>query len=191
MNEPADRHSPRRSPQHHAGRTNSAAPAAASEATRATQFTRFYQEATKPLVAFLILQGATVAEAADIAQDTMTKAYQRWHTINHPHAWTRRVASRAFIRLRINQPETPVDPPPQPPLLRGGDIEGWELRHDLVRALAQLPPRQRQVMAWTLAGHTPSEIADELAIPPATARQHLYLARQTLSTSLTRKGTRP
>lgn len=182
MNEPMDRGSPQR----HAGQADGAC-----DTEREAEFTQFYRETTKPLVAFLILQGATVTEAADVAQDTMAKAFQRWHTINHPHAWTRRVASRTFIRLRVDQPETPVDPPPQPPLLRSGDIEGWELRHDLVRALARLPPRQRQVMAWTLAGHAPAEIADELAIPPATVRQHLYLARQTLSTSLSRKGTRP
>lgn len=187
MNEPVDRDSPRRSPQHHPDPTDAAVTAGDTE--REAEFTRFYRETTKPLTAFLILQGATITEAADIAQDTMIQAFRCWHTIDHPHAWTRRVASRAFIRLRVNQPETPVDPPPQPPLLRGGDIEGWELRHDLVRALAQLPPRQRQAMAWTLAGHTPSEIATELAIPPATVRQHLYLARQALSTSLTRKGT--
>lgn len=189
MNESADRNSPRRTPQHHIRQADNASPA--SDTTRVAEFTQFYRETTKPLVAFLILQGATITEAADLTQDTMTKAFQRWHTINHPHAWTRRVASRAFIRLRIDQPETPVDPPPQPPLLRGGDIEGWELRHDLVHALAQLTARQRQVMAWTLAGHNPGEIADELDLPAATVRQHLYLARQTLTTSLTRKGTRP
>lgn len=189
MKEPADRDSPRRSSQHHGERTDGAVSAGGTG--RDTDFTQFYREATKPLVAFLILQGATVTEAVDIAQDTMTKAFHRWHTINYPHAWTRRVASRAFIRLRVDHPETPVDPPPQSPLLHGGDIEGWELHDDLVRALAQLPSRQRQVMAWTLAGHTPGEIADELNISPATVRQHLYLARQTLSTSLARKGTRP
>lgn len=185
MNEPKDRNHAK----HHAQQADDEYRAV--DAERETEFTRFYRETTTSLVAFLILQGATVAEAADIAQDTMTKAFHRWRTIDHPHAWTRRVASRAFIRLRVNQPETPIDPPPQPPLLRGGDIEGWELRHDLVRALAQLPPRQRQIMAWTLNGHTPCEIADELALPPATVRQHLYLARQALSASLTRKGNRP
>lgn len=156
MNEPVDRDRPGRSPQHHPGPTDNAIPAGDIE--RDAGFSRFYLETTKPLAAFLILQGATVTEAADIAQDTMIQAFQRWHAIDHPHAWTRRVAARAFIRLRVNQSETPVDPLPQPPLLRGGDIEGWELRHDLVRALTSLPTRQRQVMAWTLAGHiTPTQ----------------------------------
>lgn len=91
-------------------------------------FTEFYRASIKPLVAFLILQGATLAEAADIAQDTMISAYHHWHTIAHPHAWTRRVASRAVIRHRVNQPETPTDPLPHSLLLRAGDIEGWELR---------------------------------------------------------------
>jgi hypothetical protein len=63
MNEPADRYSPRHTPQHDAGRTDSS-PAAASN----TEFSQFYRETTKPLVAFLILQGATITEAADLTK---------------------------------------------------------------------------------------------------------------------------
>ncbi|GAA3039083.1 RNA polymerase sigma factor [Actinokineospora globicatena] len=157
-----------------------------AKATSATdaEFTEFYRASVKPLVAFLILQGATLAEAADVAQETMTKAYQRWETLDHPHAWTRRVASREFIRQRVNQPETPTDPLPHSPLLRTGDIEGWELTQDLVRALATLTPRQRQVMAWMLTGHTPAEIAQELGLTDGAVRQQVYLARRTISTRL-------
>ena len=57
------------------------------------------------MVAFLILQGARLADAAEIAQDTIT------------------------------------------------ELDG-------------LPARQRQIMAWTLSGFTPAEIAPELGLTP-------------------------
>jgi RNA polymerase sigma factor (sigma-70 family) len=183
-------HPPKR---HHTAPTaNTDPPGGSAHDTRTAEFERFYRDMMKPLISFLIMQGATVTEAADAAQDTMIKAFRHWPSITHPRAWTYRVASRAFIRLRIDHPETPVDPPPHPPVLRGNAIEGWELHYDLVRALSQLPARQRQIMAWTLAGYAPSEIADELHLPAPTVRQHLYLARHTLSVRLTpREETRP
>jgi RNA polymerase sigma-70 factor (ECF subfamily) len=154
------------------------------------EFALFYRQTTKPLVAFLIAQGATLAESTDVAQDAMADAFRRWRTIDHPRAWVFRVASRAFIRLRVETRETPTDPLPHSPLLRGGDIERWELDHDLVQALDGLPPRQRQVIAWTLADYTPAEIAEELCLSGDTVRQHLHRARKTLSTRLAGKEPR-
>jgi hypothetical protein len=62
----------------------------------------------RQLVAFLALQGATVVDAADITQNTMIAAYNRWHTIDHPRPWVFRVAGRALIRRKLDQHETPV-----------------------------------------------------------------------------------
>jgi RNA polymerase sigma factor (sigma-70 family) len=154
--------------------------------TRDQTFEAFYRATVSPLTGFLVVQGATVAQAADIVQDTLTTAYQRWHDITHPRAWAYRVASRNFVRRRLDHSEIPVDPPPHPPLLQAGDFEHWEQRQDLVQALARLPERQRQVMAWSLYEYTPTEIAEELRIEPGTVRQHLYLARRALSTQLSR-----
>jgi DNA-directed RNA polymerase specialized sigma24 family protein len=58
---------------------------ASTEASRA--FEVFYLTNTTSLVAFLIVQGASLADAADMAQDTMSEAYRRWHTIDHPRPW--------------------------------------------------------------------------------------------------------
>lgn len=148
-------------------------------------FATFYRESVPALVAFLVVQGARLADAADIAQESMTKAYREWHRLQHPKAWVHRVASRALIRRLVTDREYPVGELPEPvPLLRTTDIERWELRHDIVRCLAQLPPRQRQVMAWTLSDYRPAEIAVELDLPPATVRQTLFLARQALAARL-------
>jgi RNA polymerase sigma-70 factor (ECF subfamily) len=153
------------------------------------EFTVFYRATTKQLVAFLMLQGAALADATDIIQDTMTQAYRRWRNINHPRAWAYRVASRALIRRMVDNRDTLVNEPPEPsPLLRSSDIERWEQRHDITRALAELPTRQRQVVTWTLFGYTPAEIAEVLQMAPGAVRQHLHRARQALCIRLKRRN---
>lgn len=155
----------------------------AATSTR-TEFAAFYRKTVKELVGFLVLQGAQLVDAADIAQDTLSAAYQRWNTIDHPRAWSYRVASRALVR-KLATVEDPADEPPEPgPLLRATNIECWEQQQDIVRVLALLPPRQRQVMAWTLYGYTPKEIAEELGIEPTAVRANLMKARRALVTHL-------
>jgi RNA polymerase sigma factor (sigma-70 family) len=153
------------------------------------EFRAFYHSTTKQLVAFLVIQGASLADAADITQDTMIKAYCRWPDIHHHRAWVYRVASRALIHLLLHSRDTPFDVVPEPsPLLRSTDIEHWERLHDIACAMAELPPRQRQVMAWALFDYTPAEIAEELHISAGAVRQNLMLARRTLHTHITRTG---
>lgn len=146
-----------------------------------TTFSDFYRANTTRLIAFLILHGASLADAADVAQETMTAAYQRWQDLRNPKAWMYRVASRALIRRLTSTREEPFARLPEPtPLLRATAIESWEQDHDIAHLLAHLPPRQRQVMAWTLAGHTPAEIAVELGMKPETVRSTLLKARRSL-----------
>ncbi|MFJ8966690.1 RNA polymerase sigma factor [Lentzea sp. NPDC102401] len=145
-------------------------------------FDEFYRAYAKSLVALLLIQGASLADAAELAQETLCAAYQSWLTIEHPKAWTRRVASRALIRRQLAERETPVDQlPPPSGLLRGDvDIEHWERQYDLLRALEGLPHRQRHVMALHLDDVDNTEIAAELSITSGAVREHLSRARHAL-----------
>ncbi|WP_327188290.1 RNA polymerase sigma factor [Streptomyces sp. NBC_01334] len=146
-------------------------------------FSAFYRTAVGPLVGFLVNQGASVHIAADIAQDTMAAAYQRWEDIEHPRAWAHTVASRALVRKIASAEEQPVEQVPEPTsLLAHPDaIAEWETRHDLLPVLRSLPPRQRQVLAWALAGFTPAEIAQHLGMTDDAVRASLYKARRTVA----------
>jgi DNA-directed RNA polymerase specialized sigma24 family protein len=51
-----------------------------------------------------------------------------------------------------------------------------------------LPPRQRQVLAWTFDGFKPSEIAAELGLKPEVVRANLKKARHAIVAHLDRAG---
>jgi RNA polymerase sigma-70 factor (ECF subfamily) len=154
-------------------------------------FAAFYRAFTPTLVAFLRWQGVPLRHAADLAQETMIQAYRHWDTITHPEPWTRRVASRLWAHHLAETAENPVADVPEPgPLLAITGVTAWEQRHDVLRVLDLLPSRQRQILAWTLDGYTPTEIATELQISPETVRANLYKARRAIAKQL-REGKRP
>lgn len=154
-------------------------------------YVTFYREFIPDLVGFLVWQGARLAEAAELAQEAMIEAYRSWSTIKHPRAWAKRVASRKYARL-IAQTEEPLESANLSLLLPPSlDISEWEERHEVLRLLNLLPPRQRQVMAWTCDGYTPSEIAAELNISAEAVRTNLMRARRTLAAHLALPEDRP
>ncbi|MGW2787032.1 RNA polymerase sigma factor [Streptomyces populi] len=142
-------------------------------------FAAFYRENIRPLTGFLINHGASVQSAADIAQEVMTDAYRNWERITHPKAWVHKAASRALVRS-IASVEEPVDDVPEPTSLvpRPDAIAEWEAQHDALPLLRSLPMKQRQVLAWTLAGFTPTDIADHLGLPAENVRANLKKARR-------------
>lgn len=144
------------------------------------QFAAFYRANTRGLVAFLVTQGVSVPVAADIVQDTMLKAYQRWNDLRDPRAWARTVASRELVRRIASVEEKLVEQVPEPSsLLSDPDaIAEWEHCYDLLPLLRSLPPRQRQVLAWTLDGFTPDDIAQQLRITSEAVRSNLWKARR-------------
>lgn len=154
------------------------------------EFIVFYKQSVSRLVAFLRWHGASLPDAAECAQETLTQAMQHWSTIHHPRAWCRRVASRLYAR-RVASLEEPVEDAEaagSPLIAPGTDLDALEQRHSVLRLIDQLPPRQRQVMAWTYDGATPSEIATELQITPDAVRSNLKKARATLRNHVHENG---
>lgn len=156
--------------------------------TGTEEFEDFYRSHFTRLVAFLMVQGAQLTLARDLAQETMIKAYRRWPDLTAPAAWARTVSSRALVRHLSSVSEEPVAAVPETHLLRlrPDELHQWEHRQELLGLLDGLPPRQRQVLAWTLEGHTPSEIAEELRMDPAAVRASLMKARRAAAAKLNR-----
>jgi RNA polymerase sigma factor (sigma-70 family) len=144
------------------------------------EFARFYREHVTRLAAYLIYQGAAAPLAADIAQDAMVSAFQRWPDIKSPKGYTWTVAYRSFIRHVLNNSEQPVGELPEPALLlpRPAEAEAWLQEQHIIHVLQALPPRQRQVLGLTIDGWTTAEIAELLALAPAAVRSNLKKARR-------------
>lgn len=160
------------------------------------EFAAFYRDRLPALVVFLRYLGARREDALDVAQETMRKAWQGWDEIDDPPAWCRVVASRDFCdratsREARNSSLDELDRRGRgpSPLASAEALEEVESRHDLLRLIADLPPRQRQVLAWTYNGAAPREIADALGMRSSSVRSTLRHARAALRGRAPREGT--
>jgi RNA polymerase sigma factor (sigma-70 family) len=118
--------------------------------------------------------------AEEITQDAFVKVFDHWGRVaayDRPDAWVRRVAVRMAIRsvrrermrFRLETQTVPraADPP--------GDV-------DVLRAIAQLPPRQRAAATLFYFEDRPvAEIGDLLRCSTATVKVHLHKARKRLA----------
>jgi RNA polymerase sigma-70 factor (ECF subfamily) len=151
----------------------------------AADFSACYARELSGLVWFVMSLGADAHRAADVAQSAFAEAFVAWDRIQHPSAWLRRVAGRLHYRYLVSQ-ETSVEDVPdrQGPLAADSVVELHDEARCVLAALADLPPKQRQVMAWTIDGFSPAEIARELDVDPAAIRQSLAKARKHLKQQL-------
>jgi RNA polymerase sigma factor (sigma-70 family) len=147
-------------------------------------FTDCYTRELPGLIWFVMSLGANAEVAADVAQSAFTDAFPLWLRIRHPRAWLRRVAERGYYRRGFR--ETLVESPPErpEPLPTASDVELQDEARAVLAALAALPPKQRQVMAWCIDGYSPAEIASEIGADPAAVRQNLAKARKNLKQML-------
>ena len=156
-------------------------PEAEAEDVRSA-FSRFYRENVSRIVAYLIYLGAKPEEAAECVQETLIKLLKNWSTVEHPYTWCRTTAAREYIRRRYSSEEPYEDVPATgtPLMAPGTNVDEVLQRHHIAALIDQLPPKQRQVMALTLDGAKPAEIAKDLGLPSDQVRSNLRLARQKL-----------
>jgi RNA polymerase sigma-70 factor (ECF subfamily) len=150
------------------------------------EFSAFYRHEFRQLLSFLAWLGASPADAVELAQDAMAKAFQRWVHIHNPRAWIRTTASRAYARrLASVREEELVDDLVEANLLwPDADLEAFASRNEVLALLGRLPTRQRQIMAWRYDGYTPTEIATQLGLTDVAVRSSLRKARTTLARHL-------
>lgn len=122
--------------------------------------------------------------AEEVAQEAFIQLLVHWRKVSRydrPSAWVRRVAIRMASRTARRDRLRPVleqdtDPPPS---FAAQDI-------DLLNAIKQLPTRQRAAVALFYFEDRPlPEVADILGCSHATAKVHVFNARQRLATLLT------
>jgi RNA polymerase sigma-70 factor (ECF subfamily) len=130
--------------------------------------------------------------AADLTQEAFVKAYRAWDTLEDPNrarAWMYQIAGRtALDELRRRKIVRFV---PWTGESRGTAVSAEEmvmrgrLSGDLERALAKIPPRQRQALLLSeLNDMTGLELADAMGVSHVAARALLTRGRESLRQAL-------
>ncbi|MFF7535355.1 RNA polymerase sigma factor [Streptomyces bobili] len=162
-------------------------PGASTEPERRADFSAFYLAEKRCLTAFLMYAGASVWEADDLAHEMLSKLLpDRWMTMEHPRAYMRKAAIRAYLRQNQRKREIPTDKLPDLP---GGIspvtwVELSEQTHAIVDAILQLPPTQRTVMAFLMSGSDTQEIAEALNMTLGAVNTNICRSRARLKTTL-------
>ncbi|MDQ0605419.1 RNA polymerase sigma factor (sigma-70 family) [Streptomyces canus] len=145
--------------------------------------------AEMPLLArFVMKHGASPQEAADAAHEAFAQAYENWDRIRYPARWLRTVATRIYFRAKLREDLPGELPSPRAEFHLPTNIELSDQERDVYAALAELPPRQRQVMAWYYDWYTVPEIAEVLSIAEDAVRQSLCRARAALKAHRSQQG---
>jgi RNA polymerase sigma factor (sigma-70 family) len=141
-------------------------------------FEGFFADEYPRLVRALYLLSGGLAEAEDVAQEALARAYERWDRIRRmesPVGYLYRIAMNLHRRRLRRQAllgrwssfERPEDPAPDA-----------EERTDVMRALQGLPQELRAALvlqAWM--GLTSEEAGHVQGIKPSSARARLHRAR--------------
>ena len=120
-------------------------------------------------------------DAEDVAQEACTRACLRWRNLASPRAWVTHVTTNlAFDRFRRRRAAAKYAR-----ISRTSAVPVDDPHLDLYRALAQLPRRQRDVVALRYLGDfSEAQTAAALGCSPGTVKTHAARGLRALRTSL-------
>lgn len=155
-----------------------------AQAGEAAAFAELARGSARAVHAIALAHLGRIADAEDVAQSVLLAAFEQLDRCRDPHrfdAWLLAIARnrsrRALLRRRLR------DVLARPPAEVGATAAPFDAadRELLLRALAGLPVRQREiVLLHDLEELTHAEIARALSISEEASRQHLSRARKHL-----------
>jgi RNA polymerase sigma-70 factor (ECF subfamily) len=163
---------------------------ALQNATIREDFVAFYKEQYKKVVGFIIFSGGSLHEAEEAVSEAFAQAYPQWDKIEHPRAWIRTVATRAFFRERQLRQKRVRDLPEDETLLPDTVIASVDILqavegHDWVEwMIKELTPRQQEVMRGIVEGLSTYQVAQLLGTNRTNIRSHLRHIRPRLKDRL-------
>jgi RNA polymerase sigma-70 factor, ECF subfamily len=148
------------------------------------EFDRFYESVRLPLIGQAYLLTGDLAEAEDLVQEALVRAWRRWDRVGgleDPNGWVRRVVHNLAIshlryrKVRLRQVVPRNERSTEPSTL---DL-------DLSSGLRRLPLNQRRALVLSaIGGLSTAEIAKEMKAKEGTVRVWLSRGRAQLATSL-------
>jgi RNA polymerase sigma-70 factor (sigma-E family) len=141
---------------------------------RRADFDRFVSSNTDSLLRTAYLVVWDLPEAEDLVQETLLKVAKRWPRVSRmdrPAAYARRILVNLALdgsgRRSRHRTELTGEAPPE----RACDPDAFEVRDELLTALAELPPRQRAVLVLRYFLDLPeADVADALKCSVGTVK---------------------
>jgi RNA polymerase sigma-70 factor (ECF subfamily) len=147
------------------------------------EFGDLYRGEAPRLAVFAMALGADPDRAADLAQESLAALWRRWDDVPG--------AARTFARIlavRAARRSSPEDPPESDGPLRFATVP----QHDAVLiGLAQLSPRERQVLVATFDDLPPEDVAQVLQMPVDQVAPTADAARTALTSRLDGQPVQP
>lgn len=152
-------------------------------------FDEYFRYDFPRLTFFTVRLGASLQEAEDVTQQAMLDLFRHWGEVSAPEAYARIAAKRIYLRGRNNakreREAIQRNWSQDNPVAFSGDVQY------VMDLLTSLPTEQREIMAWTIDGYEPSEIAELTGRTAATVRSHLRHARKKLARALSQHNDEP
>jgi RNA polymerase sigma factor (sigma-70 family) len=155
-------------------------------------FSSFFLREYPRLVRAVATCTTSLAEAEDLVQDAMARAYEHWHRVSDSHAPAAYVYTIA-INLHRRRQRRRATFPWERLLARGGDREQKDpvaklvLHDELFAALAELPDGQRDaVLLVDWFDVDAATAAKVLGVEPGSVRSQVHRGRQALKNVLER-----
>ena len=155
-----------------------------TESTEAPTFEEYAGAAWPSLYRYAYLLAGAHADAEDLAQQTLLKAYRSWPRVEQaasPVAYMRRILTNAYLsqkRPKARRLEVLTDMPPES---RAAPPSGVEERMTLWPHVKSLPPRQRAVVVLRYYEDlSEREIADVLGCSRGTVKSTAHHALTSL-----------
>jgi RNA polymerase sigma-70 factor (ECF subfamily) len=154
------------------------------------EFRKFFEANREQLIGLAYLWCGDRQEARDLAQETLTRAWQRWGEVSahpNPEAWARRVlhnlcASR-WRRLKIERSAVARSH------VNTAQSSTEESTIDVARLVAKLPTRPRRALVLhDVVGLSVEEIAVEMGAREGTVRSWLSRSRTAIRRQLAEEG---
>src|SRR5205814_4370537 len=175
------------------------APTPAAEADKRASFEREALIHLDSLYRVALRLTGNPAEADDLVQETMLKAYRAWHQFErgtNAKGWLLTILRHAFIneyRRRTRHPET-VDVDTIEPFAVFSEVQDEDpqgaffakiVDDQVLQAIDQLPVAFRETLVLSdVEGMSYQEIAGILQVPVGTVKSRLFRARQLLQGKL-------
>jgi RNA polymerase sigma-70 factor (ECF subfamily) len=158
-------------------------------------YDEFFRANFRLIVKVVMEYGARIDEAEDAAAQAAVEVFARWAEVRDPLAYAMKAALNSFYRSRQREGESHRRAVRALLLSPGPDhdavlVTGQE-RSRVVGLLSALPTAQREVMAYTVDGFSPTEMAAMLGKTPEAVRANLRHARKRLSQQINEGDGRP